>query len=102
MQDDKGERMSLLLPHIEPDCDINLDVNARDASATIMSPSLSGDDVMRNAAKNVTFPKTKQKKIKKLKRYTCHIVQYNEYFIITISLLLQLAKLNPLVKYYSV
>ena len=46
---------------------------------------------------NVTFPKTKQKKIKKLKRYTCHIVQYNEYFIITISLLLQLAKLNPLV-----
>ena len=51
MQDDKGERLSLLLPHIEPDCDINLDVNARDASATIMSPSLSGDDVMRNAAK---------------------------------------------------
>lgn len=51
MEDDKGERLSLLLPHIEPDCDLNLDVNARDASATIMSPSLSGDDVMRNAAK---------------------------------------------------
>lgn len=49
--DDKGERLSLLLPRVEPDCDLNLDVNVRDASAIVKSPSENGDDELRFGVK---------------------------------------------------
>lgn len=45
--EDCGERLSLLLPEIEPNCDLVLDVDARDASATVVSTP-DRNDLSRN------------------------------------------------------
>ncbi|XP_076071486.1 uncharacterized protein LOC143042879 isoform X2 [Mytilus galloprovincialis] len=50
--EEKGERLSLLLPHIEPDCDLDLSVNVRDASASYISTPENRENRARSSDKS--------------------------------------------------